>query len=89
MAVMAPTLKKVKAEKAPLSIKYLLVFINIRTSQSCNHIGFCSFLFLPLNLLGDIGVDELKTFAVHADGDEHADDGGSEGPLQKLAFVVV
>ena len=32
MAVMAPTLKKRKAEKAPFSIRYLLVFINIRTS---------------------------------------------------------
>ena len=80
MAVMAPTLKKRKAEKAPFSIRYLLVFINIRTSQSCNQVGFCSFLF-PLIFLGDIGVDKLETFAVHANGDEHADDGGSKCPF--------
>ena len=89
MAVMAPTLKKRKAEKAPFSIRYLLVFINIRTSQSCNYVGFCSFLLLPLIFLGDIGVDKLETFAVHADGDEHADDSGSKCPFQKLAFIVV
>ena len=52
----------------------------VLSEDSLNH-----FLFSPV--FRDIFIDQFEFVAIHSDGDEVADDGGGEGPLQKLALV--